>query len=669
MPRRFPIKAKLALATLIPMFVAIASCWLVGVFILNSRVATEAQGKVRNNLNAAHESYRHELETLRNLVRFTAAAPSTIRAVENGDREALAAILPPLLRGERLDIFTAVDAGGAVIFRGGNPPVYADSQLKNPFVARALAGELLAGADVVPLRRLTAEGKELARRSVITRLPTPHARPAREEPDSSGMVMMAAAPIRDTAGNVVGALYAGVLLNNNNLLVDRIQEILFGNDGENASGRSTIFLGDLRIATNVKLPDGKRAIGTRMSEEVYAQVLLRREKWFGRAFVVNDWFFSAYEPILSLTGIPIGALYVGIPERPYTVGKLRMGFLYSGVLLIGTLLGLAVSHLLSARLAAPIGELERLARRVAAGERGLRIEVPSRDEIGDLAMEFSAMTKALTRQEEEIRDLNRELEQKVRERTVELEEQGRQLLVTREELFRVEKLAAVGELAAGVAHEINNPLAIIRGNAELLEMELPLDSPSREEVAIINRQVGRVERIVSGLLHFARRKERQLDRVDLHQILNDVQGSIGHQVSLDGITLEKEYDLALPGLDADGDQLRQLFANLMANAAQAMPDGGTLTLTTRFTPTTESCTVTIADTGNGIAPDHLSRIFNPFFTTKGSGTGLGLSISYGIVREHGGSITATNNPGDGALFTVTLPCKMSTPPDSLALLD
>ncbi len=656
MPRRFPIKAKLALATLVPLVVAITSCWLVGVFVLNTRIVAEAQNKVRNDLNAARESYVHELESIRNVVRFTAVAPSTVRAVERGDREALSTILPLLLKGEHLDIFTAVDATGTVIFRGGNPAVFSDSQGDNPFVVEALAGKAPAGADILPPRRLTVEGIELARRAVIPLVPTPHARPRREEAEQSGMVMMAAAPVRDASGNVVGALYGGVLLNNNNLLVDRIRGIVFGSDGESSAGTSTIFLDDLRIATNVKLSDGKRAIGTRMSNEVYARVLLRREKWFDRAFVVNDWFFSAYEPLLSPTGVPIGALYVGMPEQPYTMVKLSMGFLYSGVLLVGTLLGLIVSHLLSARLAAPIHELERLVRRVAAGERGIRIEAASRDEIGDLASEFSAMTQALTRQEEEIQGLNRGLEEKVRDRTVELEEQGRQLLATREELYRAEKLAAVGELAAGVAHEINNPLAIIRGNAELLEMELPTDSPSREEVAIITRQVGRVERIVSGLLRFARHEERRLERLELHRLLDDVQGSMGHQVSLEGITFFKEYDPALPELIADGDQLRQLFANLMVNAAQAMPQGGTLSLTTRFDPETATCAVIVADSGGGIAPERLSKIFNPFYTTKGTGTGLGLSVSYGIVREHGGSITATSPPGAGALFTVTLPC-------------
>ena len=659
--RRFPIKARLTLATLIPLVVAIVSCWLVGVVVLTNRIVAQAQDKVRNDLNAARESYRHELETIRDVVRFSATVPSMAPAIARGDRQSLAALLVPLLKNERLDILTAVDPSGRVVYRAATPDTSGDRLEDNPFVRRALAGETVLGSDVIPSRRLAVEGEGLLRRAAVPLLPTPHARQRPEEVERSGMVLTAAVPVRDPGGQVVGALYAGVLLNNNNRLVDRIRGIVFGSTGESATGTSTLFLGDLRIATNVKLPDGKRAIGTRMSEEVHDRVLLRGETWFGRAFVVNDWYYSAYEPILSPAGVPIGALYVGLPERPYTAIKLRLGILYSVVLLVGASLGLLVSQRLGSRLAAPIRELEQLARRVAAGERGIRIEATTPDEIGDLAAEFNAMTVALGEREEEISALNRGLEEKVRERTAALEEQGRQLLATREELHRAEKLAAVGELAAGVAHEINNPLAIIRGNAELLEMDLPADSPSREEVAIITRQAGRIGRIVSGLLRFARHEERRLERVGLHAIIDDVLAGIGHQVPLEGVAIVREYDPALPEITADGDQLRQLFTNLAVNAVQAMPGGGTLTVTTRFDRAAGSCTVTLADTGGGIPPERLSRVFDPFYTTKGNGTGLGLAVSYGIVREHGGSITAASLPGSGTIFTVILPCRPPGP--------
>jgi two-component system, NtrC family, sensor kinase len=146
--------------------------------------------------------------------------------------------------------------------------------------------------------------------------------------ERAGMMLISAAPVRDDAGNIIGALCGGVLLNNNNTLVDRIKSIVY--EGAQADGKdvgsATIFLGDLRIATNVLTSAGTRAIGTRLSEEVYNRVILRKGKWLGQAFVVNDWYFTAYEPILSLEGIPIGALYVGMMEKPHTTIQIQPGF-------------------------------------------------------------------------------------------------------------------------------------------------------------------------------------------------------------------------------------------------------------------------------------------------------------------------------------------------------
>ena len=473
------------------------------------------------------------------------------------------------------------------------------------------------------------------------------------------MMLVSAAPVKDKTGNVVGALYGAVLLNNNNALVDKIKNIVYEgvqSEGKDVGG-ATIFLGDLRIATNVSDSTGRRAIGTRLSEEVYNRVILRKEKWLDRAFVVNDWYFTAYEPILSIDGVPIGALYVGMLERPYTTIKFSLGFLFSGVLLLGGLIGIAVSGFIGSRLAAPIRELENMARRVAGGERDVQIRVRTRDEIGALAGEFNEMTRTLMQREEDIRELNRGLEHKVQERTAELEENNRLLVKTRAELVRAEKLAAIGELAAGVAHEINNPMAIIRGNVELLQMSVPIEADNREEVDTIFQQVGRVERIVSNLLKFARQEQKHAGSVAINRLLHDVLSQLGHQVPLTGIAVEERFATGLQEITGDRDQLRQVFTNLILNAVQAMPDGGRLTVATRLHADADVCEVTVADTGCGIAGENLAQIFNPFFTTKMQGTGLGLSVSYGIIREHGGKIDVQSEVGAGTAFRVVLPVR------------
>lgn len=655
--RRFPIRVKLTIATLLPLFVAIVICWLTGVSILTAKAAIQAQDKVRNDLNAAREIYRSEIGHIRDVVKFTAAAPYAVEAMsKSGRSNELAGVLAPLLKNEQLDIFTAVDAVGTVLCRARNLDSFGDDRSQDQLVKRALAGETVTGTIIIPARQMPVEGEDLARQAVVRAVATPHARQTVIAEEGAGMMLVAAAPVRDRAGNIVGALYGGILLNNNNAFVDKLKKILYEGDkyDDKDVGGVTISLGDLRIATNVLDNGNRRAIGTRLSEEVYNQVVLKDEKWVGRAYVVNEWYLSAYEPILSLQGAPIGALYVGMLEKPYTRLKINVSLWFSGVLLLGALIGLAAASFISSRLARPVKELENLARRVAAGERGVLINGVSEDEIGDLADEFNRMSVALTSQEEEIRELNRGLEQKVLERTMELEEKNRLLVNTQQELVRVEKLAAIGELAAGVAHEINNPLAIIRGNSELLQTALPKESPSQEEVGIIARQVSRVERIVANLLRFARKERKQVGLAPVNQILDEILSQVGHHIPMAAITVEKEYDPANPEVEGDADQLRQVFTNLIVNAVQAMPDGGVLSISTQGISHDKTCEITFTDTGGGIALENLGQIFNPFFTTRANGTGLGLSVSYGIIKDHGGNITVESPAGSGAAFRVTL---------------
>jgi len=347
--RRYPLQFKLTLATLLPLFVAIIICWLTGVSILTAKVAMQAQDKVRNDLNSAREIYRNEIGHVRDLVKYTAAAPNTAEAVIANNSKELAHILTPLLQSEQLDILTAVDANGMVLYRVRNPQGSGDDHSKDTLVKRALAGETVTGTMVIPASRMPMEGAELAKQALIKVVSTPHSKPGASSEEGAGMMLVAAAPVRDTAGTVVGALYSGILLNNNNRLVDRIKSVVYEgvkSEGKDVGG-ATIFLGDLRIATNVQDGGNQRAIGTRLSEEVYKQVVLRDEKWFNRAFVVKDWYFSAYEPIHSLEGVPIGALYVGMLEKTYTILKFNISLWFSGVLLLGTMIGLAVARVVS----------------------------------------------------------------------------------------------------------------------------------------------------------------------------------------------------------------------------------------------------------------------------------------------------------------------------------
>jgi two-component system, NtrC family, sensor kinase len=656
MPRRFPIRAKLTFGALAPLLVSFMICSIAGTYIINRKIASQAQEKVRTDLNSAREVYRNELERIADLVELTAANPFTASAIRTGDRTVLATLLRSLKEKKHLDLLAAVDSSGRVLYRAHTPKASGDSQTRDYyFLNQALKGFAVTGTSVLSPEQLALEGGELSNQATIPVLPTPHARPRASAVERSGMVMVSAAPVRDAEGRIIGALYGAVLLNNNNALVDKIKDIVY--EGVKFKGKecgnATLFLGDTRIATNVLTSEGNRAIGTRLSEEVYNRVLLEQKKWVGRAFVVNDWYLTAYEPILNLRGQAVGSLYVGMLEKPYTQMQKNVNSILYVVLLVTTLIGITVSGFIGTLLARPIKELEKLAHRVALGERDLQMEVQSTDEVGDLADAFNQMTRALTRQEAEISLLHRGLEAKVEERTAELSEKNRQLLQTQADLARAGKLADLGIVAAGVAHEINTPLAIIRGNTEVLEMCLPPEHANREEVDIIGRQTERMAKIVGNLLSFARQKSLSLNRFRVHEVLDEILSQIGHQVDMGAISVLREYAPDLNSVRGDADQLRQVFVNLIQNAVQAMPSGGTLRLATR--PLGSGCLVEISDSGAGILPEHLEKIFTPFFSTKDIGSGLGLSVSYGIIKDHGGDIEVESTPGLGTRFRILLP--------------
>jgi two-component system NtrC family sensor kinase len=630
---------------------------MAGIYIIDTRINVLAQEKVRTDLNSAREVYSNEIAHIRDVVRFSSSMPHAAEAVTTNNREIIAPQLTDMIKKEQLDILTIVDRRGRILYRAGNPEAHGDLLDKDPLLRKALHGEVSAGSQIFSPERLQHEGGDLALQAIIDVIPTKRAKPGIRKSEPSGMMMVASSPVRNREGEVVGALYGGVLLNRNNTVVDRIKQIVF--EGVQFKGKdvgtATIFLDDIRISTNVQTIEGKRAIGTLLSAEVYNRVNLNKEKWVDRAFVVNDWYFTAYEPIFDLSGSVIGSLYVGMLEQPHTALKKKVGLLFAGVLLAGSLFGLAVSGYIGNLLSRPIRELKGLVQRFSAGERDLRIETSSGDEIGELAEEFNSMTAALRQREYAIIQLNRGLEAKVQERTAELEAKNQLLLKTQGELVKAEKLAAVGELAAGVAHEINNPMAIIRGNAEILLMELQNGHPSREEAEIIAQQVVRVESIVGDLLTFARHRRKAIKPVAVDRVLEEILQQVKHHVALDGIEVKCEYGMGGTEINGDENQLRQVFTNLIVNAVQSMASGGNLTVRTFIDNDASICRAEIEDTGNGIPPEQVKDIFTPFFTTRQTGTGLGLSVSYGIIKDHGGNIDVTSKCGEGSLFRVILP--------------
>lgn len=334
-------------------------------------------------------------------------------------------------------------------------------------------------------------------------------------------------------------------------------------------------------------------------------------------------------------------LWDKIITRPTPEDNLPAAFLAVG---IWTILSTAYAvYFAVRRLTRPLGELTEMAHKLGEGRLEERIHFQTRDEIGELAGTFNQMAASLQSYQDT-------LEQKVEERTRALKYSQRQLL-------QATKLASVGELAGGVAHQINNPAGIILMRAGRLGQEIGqhhLSGEAQEDVQVIQRQVEKIHSIVSALVKFARQMPTELHPTDLNNVVRRAVSLIEELARNRGV--EVVLDLQeLPSAAADSAQLEQVLINLVNNALDAMPEGGTLTFATRGDP--PGVTLAVADTGSGIAAQHLPRLFDPFFTTKevGQGTGLGLAISYGIVQEHRGTIEVESELGKGSRFTLCLP--------------
>ncbi len=310
----------------------------------------------------------------------------------------------------------------------------------------------------------------------------------------------------------------------------------------------------------------------------------------------------------------------------------------------------------------PIESLVKVAEEISRGDLSKTVNIHRRDEIGHLAESFNRMIESLKLSQEEIEEYNRTLEEKIIERTSELEDAQTQLIQS-------EKMAALGQLAAGVAHELNNPLGGILGYAqftlEKLEKKKLEDMTQRDldsyqrYLKDIETQARRTKTIVQNLLKFSRTSHTaEFDKLDINAVIEETLTFIEHQLMMKQIKLNKEFGADIPMTSGNAGQLQQVFTNIIINAMHASDPGSEISILTRYLPPLGefpgAVEITISDQGHGISEENLKKIFEPFFTTKevGKGTGLGLSVSYGIIKEHGGEIKVKSKIGEGTSFTI-----------------
>jgi signal transduction histidine kinase len=609
--------------------------------------------KVNGELTIAHQYLEGLKERAFEDVEALGASAAFLQASENGE-------LPALLESQRLsygfDFIYYLSAKGEVLASSGGaaPP----SPMQWPVVKRAFAGYGGTEIDIFSTQDLAAISPELAARADIPLVPTKAALPTERSRESRGMVVHTAAAV--VAGE--GTLVAGVLLNRNLDFIDTINGLVYPEASltEGSRGTTTLFLDDVRVSTNVRLFENVRALGTRVSKQVRAAVLDEGRTWLDRAFVVNDWYISAYEPLIDSFGKRIGMLYVGFLDSPYRAAKARTLWLISGGFVLLLALSIPVFLRLARGVFEPLEDMVQTISKVEAGDLSARTGLKdSQNEVSRVSAHLDSVLAQVQERDQRLREWADELENRVEARTQELKEANQRLEVTTKQLVVSEKLAAIGEITASVAHEINNPVAVIQGNVDVIHESLGAKArPLKTEFSLVFEQVHRINTLVNKLLQFAR-PEEFAGNVGAHcpnEVIDDTLPLVQHLLGKSDISLERRAD-SIGEVSINRTELQQILINLIVNAIQAMPDGGVLRIETEdhLLEQKRGVLITVSDTGPGIEPDILARIFDPFFTTKkAEGTGLGLSITQELVSRSGGRLWAESEVGRGARFFIFL---------------
>jgi len=619
--------------------------------------------KVNTDLTVAHDVFKRIREDYLNRLGILAESHSFYLALQAKNSESIKQQLTILKNTTGFDYLNILDTDGNLLFAGSAAPYDRTSAL----TLAASRGTPSVGIEIFDQKRLSAEDKTLARNVVLPLVETVRARPTNRRIEDRGMVIRAVYPAKNAEGKVIALLDGGVLLNSNFAFVDTIRDLVYGPGSlpEGSIGTVTVFLDDVRISTNVALNPGERALGTRVSNEVRKRVLMRGKVWIDSAFVVNDWYISSYEPIVDINGERVGMLYAGYLEQPF-----RQAFwnALGGLALLFIVL-MALSAWLSIRGAKTIFKpIEAMSAVVKATREGKQLRIgrqESTDEIGELSRELDIMLDLLQERNRQIQEWAAQLEHKVAERTTELELKNADLhktvdvlRQTREQLVLAEKMAALGELTAGVAHEINNPTQVILGNLDVVIEAMDSHmAPVSEEVELIVQQVYRIQDIINNLLQYARPGDYAgyLNEVDVNTVVNNTLKLLKHMRNNYAFAVDLDLQ-ANRVVRINEQELEQVLVNLMTNAIHALDkESGKISVVTRNWDD-KGVVILIKDNGSGMTAEQVSHVFNPFYSTKrqGEGTGLGLSLSYGLIRRYGGNITVESEPGTGAEFYVWL---------------
>jgi two-component system NtrC family sensor kinase len=651
------VRNKLLAMALLPLIVVLPL--LVGALLLWGDVAYDRLliTKVRSDLAVAHGYFDQVVAEVGGGTESVAGSHALLRALQADNPAGLKQLLEAQREKLNLDFLVTAPPGEPLL-----APTAPDKMSRGARLA------IMDGAQFAKL------APHLAGRIHIPIIPTRNATPSERQVEDRALVVLARADVLGDDGRVVAVVRGGVLLNQNLPFIDHINRIVYpeGSLPFGSQGTATLFMEDVRITTNVRLFQDERAIGTRVSRAVSDAVLKRGGTWLDRAFVVNDWYVSAYEPLVDGSGARVGMLYVGYLDQPFQLVKYAMlaaiGVIFLAVMLLAALYSLRLAR----SIFEPVEKMNRTIGLVEQGRSDARVgPLDAKDEVGSLAAHLDHLLDVLDEKTRSLREWAHELDRKVDERTRELAASNDSLREAQRQLVKSEKLAAIGQLTASIAHEINNPIAVIQGNLDLMRETLGAKAlPVAAEMKLLDDQVERMRLIVTQLLQYARPTEYAgyVESLTVDRVLDECLVLVTHLLGKTGIDVVKDYQ-ATRRAGFNRQELQQVLLNLIINAIQMMPQGGRLQLRTRdWHDNGTPCGVVleVQDTGPGLSPDVRGLLFRPFFTTRSDGNGLGLWISLGLVERYGGAIEADNAPDGGAVFRVRLRTEPLVPDESSA---
>jgi two-component system, NtrC family, sensor kinase len=589
----------------------------IGTYVITQLVTSSLRERFNNQVyetnRLVNDSFvrqeRKQLDALR-LAVFTQGVP---KAMSDRNVEVLDSLLRPVMINQRMEIFTAVDASGHEIFTIG---LNKDKTNYGISTGGTDLSEHLLVKSII--RKVSDEQGDKFAEIVKTEM---------------GWVIFSSAPVQDESGTLVGVVMVGSYLNT---FVDNIKNEIKADVIVLAPGYEV-------IATSIPEPDEGFA--------TYQQIA-RESPDFPQAqakdTTVNHRPYSISFSNLIVRQRGVGWVGVLLPSNFVVSTESQSRNLFSLVFALGTVAFIILGYVMAQNISRPILRLRKMTQAVAAGDLDQNIALQRSDEIGDLANAFDVMTDHLRDRTAEAARLYAETLQ----RNKELAEINARLEATQLQLVQSEKLAAIGQLTAGIVHDVKNPFAVIMGMTEVLSDE-QLEENVLHGLKVIRESAVKGNTIVSDLLKFARQSKSEMR-------LNDLRETVEASMRLTAyLTRKYEQIIELPERSLytcyDSQQIEQVLINMIHNAVQAMPNNGTIRIALKTVD--QDAYIEIEDSGSGIAPEHLKRIFDPFFTTKpeGQGTGLGLSVSYGIIANHQGRIEVTSEVGKGTKFTIILP--------------